>query len=269
MRSDEIRELWRCPVTDSGASADMWDSAADAFAEQPIPGPKDPFLKLMLDNFSFTKTTESLDIGCGCGNYTLALAGRVGRAVGIDISSKMIEYANARAKELGVVNVTMVVADWNSMRQDDALLSGGFDLVFAHLSPAISGAETFEKMISVCRGMCFMTKPIHRKDVIRGEVWKIMGFGDIKEADMEMAYAIELLWCQGYHPYLHYNSTKWVQRRPTADVIRYHMAQVRSFGAVSEREGAEISEYITSIAEGGYVSESISVDETTLYWRVR
>lgn len=54
-----------------------------------------------------------LDIGCGCGESTIAVAklSPTGHALGIDLSSPMLELARVRAQEVGVDNVSFEHAD--------------------------------------------------------------------------------------------------------------------------------------------------------------
>ncbi|MBI5504213.1 MAG: class I SAM-dependent methyltransferase [Deltaproteobacteria bacterium] len=55
-----------------------------------------------------------LDVGCGCGASTLALAARVGergRTVGLDISAPMLDLACERARKEKLGNVTFECAD--------------------------------------------------------------------------------------------------------------------------------------------------------------
>jgi SAM-dependent methyltransferase len=76
-------------------------------------------------------TGESvLDIGCGCGDTTMELAGRVGprgRVTGVDISGPMLGHAQARVREAGLTNVHLELAD----AQTHAFLAGSFDLAFS------------------------------------------------------------------------------------------------------------------------------------------
>lgn len=70
---------------------------------------------------------RALDVGCGCGHTTLALAERVGPsglALGIDISRVMLERAAARAADSGA---RFRLAD----AQSDPLSEGPFDLVYS------------------------------------------------------------------------------------------------------------------------------------------
>ena len=55
-----------------------------------------------------------IDIGCGCGDTTLELAGRVGAAgkvLGADISAPMLAVARQRAEAAGLANVSVAQAD--------------------------------------------------------------------------------------------------------------------------------------------------------------
>jgi SAM-dependent methyltransferase len=71
-----------------------------------------------------------LDVGCGCGTTTLALAslvGTQGSVVGIDISAVMLERAQQMVRDAGVDNVELLLAD----AQTHAFTSPPFDLVFS------------------------------------------------------------------------------------------------------------------------------------------
>jgi ubiquinone/menaquinone biosynthesis C-methylase UbiE len=66
-----------------------------------------------------------LDVGCGCGDTSLAvgaLVGPQGRIVGVDVSAPMLEVARKRAAGIG--NVTFVQADASI-----AALPGPFDVL--------------------------------------------------------------------------------------------------------------------------------------------
>lgn len=71
-----------------------------------------------------------LDVGCGCGDTTIALARRVGPAgevVGVDISAPMLERAATRAREAGLSQVSFVRAD----AQVHDFPEASFDVVFS------------------------------------------------------------------------------------------------------------------------------------------
>ncbi len=70
-----------------------------------------------------------LDVGCGCGSTTLALAhavGTAGEVVGVDLSAPMLDQARGRAAAAGFGHVTFVRADAGEYRA-----ARPFDLLFS------------------------------------------------------------------------------------------------------------------------------------------
>src|SRR5215471_2852841 len=57
-----------------------------------------PFEDLLVDALSAEAPARVLDVGCGTGSTTLALARRFGHCTGIDISGPMLTLARARAE---------------------------------------------------------------------------------------------------------------------------------------------------------------------------
>jgi SAM-dependent methyltransferase len=70
-----------------------------------------------------------LDLGCGCGTTTLALARTVGpggEALGLDLSRPMLEVARRRATEAGLAQARFVEADAQLFRPDPAGYDGAY-----------------------------------------------------------------------------------------------------------------------------------------------
>jgi SAM-dependent methyltransferase len=92
-----------------------------------------------------TPATRALSIGCGLGEYELALAPDVDSLVALDLSPVAIAEATRRAADAGLANLTFRCASIRECAFDD----GSFDLVFAfgvthHLSEA-ERAELFAR----------------------------------------------------------------------------------------------------------------------------
>ncbi len=86
-----------------------------------------------------------LDLGCGWGTFSFALAPRVREVVGVDFSHRAVELCHARAGNLGVENTRFVETD----ARDTGLEAGSFDTViaadlFEHLYPDDSTAVVGE-----------------------------------------------------------------------------------------------------------------------------
>jgi SAM-dependent methyltransferase len=90
----------------------------------------EPIGRRALDALAPRSGERLLDVGCGCGQTTLALAERVGPAgqvTGLDISAPMLDLARRRAADEGVGNVGFIAAD----AQTHAFQSQTFDALFS------------------------------------------------------------------------------------------------------------------------------------------
>ena len=64
----------------------IWDRVAKDYGELPIPSFEDnDFLGKLSASIALCRSHRTLDIGCGSGVYSMALAPFVGEAVGVDI----------------------------------------------------------------------------------------------------------------------------------------------------------------------------------------
>lgn len=95
----------------NGPAGDQW-----AAQQAVMDGVLAPVTWLLLDAVEAQPGQRILDVGCGCGDTTLALARQVadgadGRALGVDISRPMIERARARARDEGLDSAEFALAD--------------------------------------------------------------------------------------------------------------------------------------------------------------
>jgi len=99
---NDQRALW------NGPAAEAWIGSRDLLDRM-----FRPFEALLVEAVSNAGARGVLDIGCGTGSTTLAIARRLapaGRAVGLDISEPMIAVARRRATEAGSA-ATFIAAD--------------------------------------------------------------------------------------------------------------------------------------------------------------
>ena len=87
-----------------------WNFAAQQFDQLPIPQwGSDPFLKLLEDLPVWGGDSKMLDLGCGAGRYTIAMAPRCQLVVGSDIAEDMVNFANRKKgiASSGQCNISM------------------------------------------------------------------------------------------------------------------------------------------------------------------
>jgi len=93
----------------TGEQTALWNGAAGAAwveSQGLIDQLFQPIEDLLVDSVSAETANSGLDVGCGTGSTTLALArrlGRDGRCTGIDISEPMLALARARAEREGAL----------------------------------------------------------------------------------------------------------------------------------------------------------------------
>src|SRR5665648_959536 len=212
MTIEEIRKNWINKANkDMGASLKMWDSASFYYKEKPMPKwESNDFLKDLNATIELTKDMAVLDIGCGAGVYTIALAEKVSHAVGFDLSPKMIQFARERAQKSGADNVEFIAGDWNEFDVKKEKFEKKFDLVFAHMLPGINSAETFEKMIDCSKKHFFLVKSAMRNDINMDQVIDLAGIENNDETtDENITYAFQMLWELGYCPRFTCRQEEW------------------------------------------------------------
>ncbi|MEJ2856247.1 MULTISPECIES: class I SAM-dependent methyltransferase [unclassified Saccharothrix] len=95
--------------------ADHFDAGAARYHER------------LLDAARVTPSDRVLDIGCGTGKSTRDAARRAAHALGVDLSSRMVEEARRRAEREGLANVAFEQAD----AQVHPFPEAAFDLVIS------------------------------------------------------------------------------------------------------------------------------------------
>jgi SAM-dependent methyltransferase len=114
-----------------------WDQRAERLAERMTASPQgDPFLA-RLGRLTGPRTTV-LDVGCGPGRFSLAIAPRVERVVAVDPSPAMLAILGRRAERKRITNVITVEGRWEDVDVAPA------DVVFAsYVLPIVDDAPRF------------------------------------------------------------------------------------------------------------------------------
>ena len=136
-------------------SAKKWDGVAGQFNDLRVPDWNDDlFLKTLGKLPVWRPDSEILDLGCGAGRYSIAVADRCGHVTGSDVSPKMIEFANLKKQQFGKENVTFAQESWHDIDIAQRGYGKRFDLVFGHMTPALDSVEDIEKADRASKGYC-------------------------------------------------------------------------------------------------------------------
>jgi len=102
----------------------------------------------ILDSVSFSKDDRVLDFGCGTGLVGLNIAPFIGKLVGADLSSAMLEQFQRKADESGLAHVETLAldvdADFGSL-QVDRIVSA---MAFHHIEEPARLMQKFSRILS-------------------------------------------------------------------------------------------------------------------------
>lgn len=264
MTLEELKNSW-ISRSDPTIQARMWDRAAADYRAKPLPDLKeDAFLKLLSESICLNAAVRTLDVGCGAGGYSLALAPCVGEAVGVDISGGMIGHARERAAEIG--NARFDCLNWAEADIDALGFRKAFDVAFAHMTPAVSDYDTLEKLDACATKLCMVEKPTRRTDRVLDAALALVGIPGGSD-DTGVQNTFQWLWLKGYEPQFYYNRETWHSLRSTEDMIGWCTDRAKLRKALTPEEEAAIRTYIENISAGGMVAEETATTRVTIIWK--
>lgn len=114
-------------------SARFWDKIAERYSRKPIADEATYQKKLEITREYLRPDMEVLEFGCGTGSTALLHAPYVKHILATDISSKMIEIAQAKADTQNVENVTFRCTAIDTFSHPDQTLDAVLGLNILHL----------------------------------------------------------------------------------------------------------------------------------------
>ncbi len=270
MDLDELRGRWKADRGNAAATARLWNSMAPKFGKR---GPIDPetnsFLKLITRRVELSGETAVLDVGCGAGDFTLALAPMVGRGVGCDIASDMLAAAREHASQRGIRNAEFLETDWRAADIDALGWRGAFDVAFAHMTPAVCDFETLDTLVLCARKHCFMKKPARRTDLLLDAGMDVLGLRRRDSgSDETMEYTFAYLWRKGFEPAYHYERSESESLEPVDAVVSSVLRWAGLQRPTTAEDEQRLRDYFGAQAEDGMVRGRMAGTTVTIDWAV-
>lgn len=268
MYLDSIRESWFSEIKNSDAAIDMWDSMAGQFSEYKLPEKDDLLMKIVCEENMISSQSKVLDIGCGAGRHAAAIASLVSSVTAVDLSPKMIEYGKKNISNLGINNVELVCEDWSKLNIKEKGFEKEFDLVYAHMTPAINDALTFEKMICCTKKHGILFKPSRRNDEISD---KIMEMAGVKRNTLgsgeSIVFAFGILFLNGLNPKVKYNEQVWSMKKSFEEACSMYINRVKTYGEIDTKKENIIKEYLEKkLDSDGNIVEKVNTIISIIYW---
>lgn len=118
----------------------------DAFAQANAEG-NEALVRAAVEGLRVESGDEILELYCGAGNFTFALAGRAARVTAVEEAGISLELARRAAAEAKVGNVRFIAGDAGKVAEDFAREGRKFDLVL--LDPPRAGARGLAESLAL------------------------------------------------------------------------------------------------------------------------
>lgn len=133
---------------------EFWDARAQAFDARVRAGGH--YIDSFISHVDFSDCRSLIDIGCGNGALTVALATHVEEVFALDYSSAMLEVARRRAAEAGAANIRTALRAW----EDDWSDLPVCDIAVASRSASVMDLEpALRKLDRQARKRVYLTAP--------------------------------------------------------------------------------------------------------------
>ena len=196
-RLDHSPEAW-----DDRAERWIDDLGADGRGKIGMNERIDHTARYLISRGALNAETTVIDVGCGPGLFVMEFAKTARHAVGIDHSKRFIDYAKTCANSRNLHNASFLEDDFLYLDIDKAGYSGAFDLVFASITPAVTGEGGIVKFLKMSRGFCNNVSFVNVSDTLAERV-SLDVFGEKYKPRFDGTgfYALlNLLWLDGYYP---------------------------------------------------------------------
>ena len=110
-----------------------WDKIAERYSKRPVANEESYQRKLQVTRNYFRPDMEVLEFGCGTGSTAIVHAPNVKQIHAIDISSKMIEIAQAKADANNIKNVIFERSAIDEFGASDETFDAVLGLSILHL----------------------------------------------------------------------------------------------------------------------------------------
>lgn len=146
-----------------------WATEADRYTRM-----LQAFGDLLIDAAGLSAGQSVLDVGCGCGDVSLAAAGAVGESgsvTGVDLSGAMLEIARRRAERRGAGRVRFVqhdAAEYRPSSPVDAVLSRFGVMFFDDPVRAFSNLRACLRPGSSLRFLCWQELVVNEWMIVPG-----------------------------------------------------------------------------------------------------
>jgi SAM-dependent methyltransferase len=248
--------------------ADSWDRRAEDFNVLDSDERVGKITSLLLDKKMLREDSTVLDIGCGTGKFVVEFARWSKKVVGLDFSTKMLQYAKENVAAQQLHNAAFVEMDWSEVDIGALRWKKKFSLVTAIMSPAFDSRKSLDKIIAASSEYCFFCHFVEKHEPIYDRLKSIIGRKTAKDFGSQAIYfGFNILWQYELFPEICYFRTERESTRPVEEANRSYLARLEAKGPLSSAQKIEVTKCLNKMAVNGQIKEKITGKVGCLYWK--
>ncbi|SPF31895.1 Methyltransferase [Candidatus Desulfosporosinus infrequens] len=253
----------------NGVSPASWDKRAEGFNRNVSDERMDKIVELLLEKKMLQENSIVLDIGCGPGKFVREFAKRAQNVVGVDISSKMLHYAQENVVAQGLGNAEFRELDWEKADLSALNWKKKFSLVTGIMSPAFLNRQGLEKMLEASHEYGLICHFVERQDSISDELKKhVLGREKIDKYGNKGLYcSFNILWLYEIFPEIIYFNLDKETNQSIEEAYRNYTSRFEMKTDLTEAQKTEIMDYLKKKAENGVIKEKTKSKIACIYWR--
>ena len=230
------------PSDSPGHTAKVWDERAKSWEidfnnpqKEKSKGRVESTMEYLQNRGILLPSYSVADIGCGPGRFTIEFAKHTQKALGLDISEKMLEMGKTYAEKENMKNASFKICDFRTLDIEKENLKGQFDIVFTSITPAIYGTDALEKSMEMSRKYCFNSTHIYSRSELKNKILKeVFNKDNVVFRDSFWFYSLfNLLLLRGYYPetsyYLKHEETIVTPDEASADDFMRQILPVEEY----------------------------------------
>lgn len=123
-------------------SKKLWDKMAPRYAKSPVRDEETYQKKLAVTQDYFRPDWSVMEFGCGTGSTAITHAPHIKHILATDLSDKMLEIAEGKARDAGIDNITFQQGTLGSLELEAESFDAVLGLNILHLLEDVEGASS-------------------------------------------------------------------------------------------------------------------------------
>ncbi|MDO4867980.1 MAG: class I SAM-dependent methyltransferase [Clostridia bacterium] len=238
----------------------MAERQGDSWNEEGTPTKIAEYLK---QKGCISEQLSVLDIGAGCGSYTLPLARRSAWVRALDMSAQSLLVIRRRAQKAGIGNILCEQEAWERFNGEQS-----YGFVFSAMCPAICNYDELRRMEKLSRGYCgLVTVARGSYDLHRRELMRRLDVRPIGGMATEAQRYFDILTLMGRKPEI---ATYFVHEeydRNPEEFCQTNEVYMSLFGIDPARASQGIRAYCDEVAEDGVIHDVSHLNLALITWK--